>query len=71
VSDRRHKGGERYELVLVAQPGEVPPIVRLRHLLKLALRGLRLKCVSVREVTIDPAAAPVEQADYVRTNPEQ
>ena len=48
------RSGEEFELRLVAQPDNVPGTVRIRRLLKQALRGLRLKCTSVRDVTAQP-----------------
>jgi hypothetical protein len=56
VGDHRHKGGEEFELRLVAQPDDVPAAARVRQLLKQALRGFRLRCISVRDVTPDPGA---------------
>jgi hypothetical protein len=51
---------ERFLLLeaLLAQPGESCPAVRMRQLLKYALRGLGLKCVEIQF----PDAGPV-QAD--------
>jgi hypothetical protein len=36
----------RYQLILEALPSGIPPIVRLRHLLKLALRVTEFRCVN-------------------------
>jgi hypothetical protein len=41
---------------LPAVPGEPPASVRVRRLLKFALRVLRLRCVAVREPPPDPCA---------------
>jgi hypothetical protein len=43
-------GGERYELVIEAQRGQVPPIIRLRHVLKALLRAYNFRALSVRDV---------------------
>jgi hypothetical protein len=51
----KHQGGERYRLELVALgDDDAPPVVRLRHLLKHALRQLRLRCVCAVETTPYP-----------------
>jgi len=39
----------RYTLVLVAGPGAVPGVTRLRAALKVLWRGYALKCIEVRE----------------------
>jgi hypothetical protein len=54
----RHRVGERFEVVLEAAPSDVPPAVRLRGLLKLALRAFGLRCTSCRDVTPAPAPPP-------------
>jgi len=36
---------ERYTLTIEAEPHRVPAIIRLRRLLKLALRTFKLKCI--------------------------
>jgi hypothetical protein len=57
-------GGESFTVELRAMPDEhAPPHVRLRQLLKIALRGLRLRCTSVCETTpklpdLPPPEAP-------------
>ncbi len=52
MSDRRHMGGEQFELRIVAQPSDdAPPIVRLRHALKALLRAYNFRATSVRDVT--------------------
>lgn len=38
-----------YRVSLVALPAEEPPEVRVRQLLKIALRRFRLRCVEVEE----------------------
>jgi hypothetical protein len=58
----RHPGGERFEIVLAAQAGEVPPAGRLKGLLKAALRAWGLRCLSVRDVT-PPQGTPQAAQD--------
>jgi hypothetical protein len=45
----------RYQLLLEAQPGDVPAILRLRRLLKTLLRGYGFRCISAQEL---PPAEP-------------
>jgi hypothetical protein len=40
----------KYRLTLLALSDEAPPAVRLRMLLKRALRAYRLRCVKVEEI---------------------
>jgi len=40
---------ERFIITLEAKPSTVPAIIRLRKLLKIAWRGLGLKCVKIKE----------------------
>jgi hypothetical protein len=40
-----------YRLTLRPLPGSCPPIVRLRQLLKVAVRAFRLRCVAVEELS--------------------
>ncbi len=47
------KQAERYTLSLVAKPSEVPATVRLRKLLKVALRAFGLKCVGIARIDVD------------------
>ncbi len=54
MSDREHQGGERFLIELEALSDDHPPIRRLRHFLKSALRTWRLKCRSINEVTPYP-----------------
>lgn len=50
-----------YRLVLRPLRREEPPVIRLRRLLKTALRAFGLKCVSVEEVRPDgPGRSLVE-----------
>ena len=43
-----------YNLTLRAEPGsEIPPAIRLRRLLKHALRSCGLRCTEVREIKPD------------------
>jgi hypothetical protein len=46
MADGRHEGRERVLLELEALPDPAPVAVRLRNLLKTALRRDRLRCVS-------------------------
>jgi hypothetical protein len=39
-----------YTITLEAQPNAIPETVRLRRLLKLALRAFGFRCVSVKEI---------------------
>jgi hypothetical protein len=51
----------KYRLTLLALKDEAPPAVRLRMLLKRALRAYRLRCLQVEEITGDPTASiPVD-----------
>ena len=54
VNDREHQGGERFLIELEALSDDHPPIRRLRHFLKSALRTWRLKCRSIVETTPYP-----------------
>jgi hypothetical protein len=60
------KSGERYELVLDALAGDAPAAVRLRLLLKRALRTFGFRAVSVRQV---PVATPTRPADATSAAP--
>jgi hypothetical protein len=52
-------GGEEFEPRIRALPDDdAPPIVRLRRLLKILLRGYGFRCTSVRDVT--PALPPLK-----------
>jgi hypothetical protein len=44
---------ERYTIVVEAMPADVPPIVRLRRLLKDLRRGYRMRCVAVTPARVD------------------
>jgi hypothetical protein len=52
-------GGEEFELRIVALRGRVPPIIRLRHVLKGLLRGYDFRCTSCRDVTPKLPPLPV------------
>ena len=52
MADKTHD----YLVRLRPIPGDCPPYLRLRRLLKFALRTLGLRCVEVREMTETPAA---------------
>jgi hypothetical protein len=47
---------ETFALVLKALPWSTPAVVRLRRLLKCALRSFGLRCIDVRLVGPDPDA---------------
>jgi hypothetical protein len=49
----------RYRLELEVLPDAVPPAIRLRHVLKRALRDYRLRAVSV-EMVAPAASGPAE-----------
>jgi hypothetical protein len=60
----RHQVGEGLEIVLEAQRSAVPPLARLKGLLKAALRTWGLRCLSVRDVTPKlPPLPPAGRAD--------
>jgi hypothetical protein len=52
----RQPGGEQVEVVLRALPDDVPFAVRLRALLKFALRSCRLRCVGLKDLPADGQA---------------
>jgi hypothetical protein len=57
----KHVTGTRYRLefeLLPPQEDEAPVIIRLRWLLKWALRDLRLRCKSVEELPRPPEGDP-------------
>jgi hypothetical protein len=54
-------GRERYTVVLEALPDSAPPAVRLRHLLKSALRAWRLRCIEVSPAVAEAEDRPAEQ----------
>ncbi len=54
MTDHLHAGGEKFELTFEAQASDIPPIARVRQLLKAALRSWRLRCTSARDVTAYP-----------------
>jgi hypothetical protein len=48
--------GDTFALTIKTVPGsDVPPIIRLRHFLKLALRSYGLRCIECRETHRPPA----------------
>jgi hypothetical protein len=57
------QGQPVYRLTLRAQPGAVPPVVRLRRLLKTALRSFGLRCLAVEEVRPDDPEPCPDAAD--------
>jgi hypothetical protein len=59
MSDQ-YRGGQMVKLTFRALPADSPFAVRLRHLLKTALRGCRLRCVRVEDV---PAVRLADEAD--------
>lgn len=60
----KHMGGEAVEIVLVAQKSDVPPMARVKGLLKAALRTWGLRCVSVRDVTPYPGGTPAAKPGF-------
>ena len=46
-----YQGGEEFEIRIRALPDDVPVFVRLRKLLKAALRAYGFRCESARDVT--------------------
>jgi len=63
MSDHLHQGGERVEIILECQRSDVGPWLRVRGLLKAALRRWGLRCLSVRDVTPYPGGKPPHEAD--------
>jgi hypothetical protein len=48
-----------YAVILSAKPSPAPAIIRLRRLLKIALRAFALECIDVKEITTTaPESAP-------------
>lgn len=47
----RHEGGEEYLIHIRAMRSDVPPIIRLRHVLKQLLRTYEFRAVAIRDVT--------------------
>ena len=45
-----HLPPETFTITIVAGPGPVPAIIRVRQLLKIALRAFKLTCTSIKEV---------------------
>jgi hypothetical protein len=62
MSQARFFGGERVEIVFEAQPSDVPPMTRVKGLLKAALRTWGLRCRSVCDVT--PELPPSHDASH-------
>jgi hypothetical protein len=58
----------RYVVVLDALPADSPPIIRLRHFLRVALRAYRLKAVEVLE---GEAAASGDEVAKLRRDVQQ
>jgi hypothetical protein len=48
-----HPGGEQVQITLRALPDTVPLAIRLRAVLKFALRSCRLRCVALKDVAGD------------------
>lgn len=62
------KPTESYALILTPAAGwSTPGIVRLRKLLKAALRGFGLRCIDVREVPIPNGEEMAETAEAGET----
>ena len=51
-----------YVLTLTPLPDDVPPIYRMRRLLKHALRSCGMRCVSICEVPADTPTKPSNDA---------
>ena len=51
-----------YSIRLRPLHDSAPAAIRLRHLLKYALRGLGLRCISIKEVPRDNKPAPPDNA---------
>jgi hypothetical protein len=64
-----HVGGEEYELRIVALRGCVPPVVRLRQVLKGLLRTHNFRCTSCRDVTPRPPDATPHAAPAAAGGP--
>jgi len=58
-----------YRLTLTALPADTPAVVRLRLLLKHALRAWRLKCLSAEELPADGDDAPDANVAQRRAGP--
>jgi hypothetical protein len=54
----QHPGGEQVEIRLRALPDSVPFAIRLRQLLKHALRSCRLRCLGVKDLPVDAQPTP-------------
>jgi hypothetical protein len=54
---------ERFTLTVEALPDDVPAAVRLRSLLKRALRSFRLRCVSVAPAAKTSATATAQDPE--------
>jgi hypothetical protein len=52
----------RYLLEFVPMPSGIPPAVRLKRLLKLALRACELRCVRHEELPSEPGAPLVPES---------
>jgi hypothetical protein len=52
----QYPGGERIEITVLALSDTVPVAVRLRRLLKHALRACRFRCLRVIDVPVDTQA---------------
>jgi hypothetical protein len=61
----QHQGGEEFELRFIAMGSDVPPISRVRQLLRAALRSWRLRCTSARDVTKYPDPPETGQRDTI------
>jgi hypothetical protein len=53
-----------FRITMRAQPSDLPAIVRLRQLLKVALRSYRFRCVSVEQII---AMTEIERSDKENT----
>jgi hypothetical protein len=57
--------GERFVITLCAIAHPVPAILRVRALLKRALRDYRLRCVSVTEAPVSGRAADAQDGEVL------
>jgi hypothetical protein len=56
MNEKRRHNKPRYALVLTALPSDIPPVIRLRRLLKALRRTYGFRCEHIRP--LEPAAAP-------------
>ncbi len=59
---------EIYTITIRAMPSNTPAAIRLRQLLKLALRAFSLRCISVTEITGDKTAGGMSASTTTNLN---